>query len=1331
MLERAAGCLENAGQRFLRDSNGAIRSRRSLPPRFWRYNAAEREYPLWYLVFLQASNQRSSRTVDAARSPVPTVDDGPRPVLEFLYPPQAQRFAASWMGRSGKRVITRKKRRGIPELTRSYTSEAGNVYNDDETRYSSSSPVGGRGQDVEEKKAADLLEFLAAEGPRDYEKAWDLYTDCRDDPKLSSRTLAYFRDAEHWIDCGRAKRLFDAIPAAYRSAEDYLHIVRPLLRSGDASDIEEMCREAMATAAGFQCWGIAFTSFVDDTKWEQALRFWDFRPAEMEDDRTHPVFDHFEMSPHLPDRILALAEFLESQGDSYKDSPSADLANFLLSYAFASPEIMQEIATETFLLLTRRFKQLDLLRADHYLTAIKTLQSTKVRSTVIKSIVVYRNFRWHMANEVPSTQLLHGLLRTLASLEITHGVQYLLDEFALAYGKPSLEAYKLAMITYSRAADVEDVRRIFEDLVRDHGKPRSRRLLTPLLYVHAKMGNVEETLREFRRISEEFNLEQNTVTWNILLTAYANAEDLAGAFTTFEEMLEKGIPPDSHSFGILMGLCANRGDVDAVRHLFAVAQARQVQITTPLIDTIVEALCNNQKLDDAERVAEAALSLDIKGSRTRMWNMLLWNYAFRADLDAMSRIQSHMHAAGVEPDGMTYAALMLSLVVIGRPHSARRILRTLHRSRRIHATEFHYALVLYGYVKARNRHMVDIVYREVTERFHQPGFSTRLLMLKSHLITDMQGIERRGDKKNKDVRLVNAEKFLADTISQLDINTLASKQPQPGTSKLSIREAFPAMYYEFIITAYGTAGAYEKVQELFDHYLKTGRQLFSLSHGETPPLRLLAALMYAHLKAGQYNKVEECWRMAFPRAVKLASRPNVEAWISPAQPPETTVDGPPQPSLPNSARGNRPLVVNSPAPSAPGSETATTILPSQRFMLSRCLSLYLRSLAYQNQAWKIPEAVEEVEKAGFSLTTHTWSTYVQMLSASERPADQFKAFATFEEKFMPNFPGWQNLRRGFAKRPEGAPDTIDEVEPPVRGKRFGYIGKGARRIWTKIQPDFMQPTYITMMYLGSALLDFRERSVVDGGAELKALYTVAPKTVEAFADMPYLREKFQGVLIRHRQEQGDKWKGMEPYEHFVWTGGVLGTGGQPRIMAYPSDAEAPTEGSPDRSSADAQRAHEGREQGSEARSPIARASATDSRPDDGDDMPEGEPEPHERTLDYQDEQDMQTEILLEARRRELGIGHLEEDEPVDIDERRPVKKNRTLIRPEPEDEEDADNEDEVDETGHDQEEDTWDHHDETAAGDESTPGAARTRETDTGLEKEHGAKTHDDFPVRR
>lgn len=85
-----------------------------------------------------------------------------------------------------------------------------------------------------------------------------------------------------------------------------------------------------------------------------------------------------------------------------------------------------------------------------------------------------------------------------------------------------------------------------------------------------------------------------------------------------------------------------------------------------------------------------------------------------------------------------------------------------------------------------------------------------------------------------------------------------------------------------------------------------------------------------------------------------------------------------------------------------------------------------------------------------------------------------------------------------------------------------------------------------MVYLASSLLGLRERSIVKGNAEVSAVHSAAPKTVAALGSMPYLRDKFQGVLLRSRQQQGDKPGRLDAYEPYVWTGGVLGVGGRTR-----------------------------------------------------------------------------------------------------------------------------------------------------------------------------------------
>lgn len=124
---------------------------------------------------------------------------------------------------------------------------------------------------------------------------------------------------------------------------------------------------------------------------------------------------------------------------------------------------------------------------------------------------------------------------------------------------------------------------------------------------------------------------------------------------------------------------------------------------------------------------------------------------------------------------------------------------------------------------------------------------------------------------------------------------------------------------------------------------------------------------------------------------------------------------------------------------------------------------------------------------------------------------------------------------------------MDLMEGPFRrGKPGRMIGRKVRALWAKVQPDYMQPTHLNILHLASALIDFRSRSIVDGGKEMNELFSKAPKTYTAVATIPYLEEKFQNILRRYKADQADieRLPRVEISNDDVWTGGVLGEGSE-------------------------------------------------------------------------------------------------------------------------------------------------------------------------------------------
>ena len=1114
MLGRAAGYLENAGWRLFRDPNGAPRGGVS---RFWHCNCVDFEYHPWLLALLEMVDQRASYSETASRETERAAKNVKSPpILGFLYPSQMRYFASSLLLRQSRKVAARRRRRLPPGVRRSYSSHTTSVRDQqvDEVGFDPEMISSQRTRAEQRRARHNLIAMLEEQGGSEYGQAWKLYMAAGHPSDFNSQLLAYLSKSIASTDQQRARHLFNKIPQDMRSENDYLHVTKSLLLASDLLGAMEICQEACARDFGASCWTFTFANFAHNMHWQLMIDMFAFRPRGLSPNR---LFAY--MSPALLTRRAAdFATFLRDTSvyrEGYGTTPRG-LARFFLDYIIERPNVVKHASTGTIFQLLKVYDELHILTTPQYFALIGSLASSDIRSSFVRSLLVYRNFRWKRPSDLPPKELLESLMTRLRSFNMASGVLYMLDEVEHFYGKAPLQDYHIVMNAFARDGDVENVHRVFERFVAVHGPPRRKKDVNPLIYAHSRSGDTKGVLEQFNRLRGEFHLKPDSTSWNILLDAYAWVGDLSRVVSLFEEMLEQGVGPDAYTLRTIMKQYAKKSDIKAVHSLLHMATQREIPITMPLLDTVVEACCNSGQVEFAESLVEGYKNGAVEGSPIVSWNRVLWAYARRVDLVAVSRVRTRMEEIGLRLNGDSYAALMWLLVLVGRPDSARRILRALHRDRQINVTRLHYSIILDGYVRTRNRDMIYIILREFKERFGKFDVRTTLLALRGYIHQDLVNIREihTGPGKYK-ASLRRAESFLAQINPQVHDNSELSPKQSHG-------QIMPASFYKFLIRGYAKLGSREKVEALFDEYKRS-------RPSQRTPMHLLSELMAAYLKFEKYDKVEEYWTIAFDQAVQMSRLPEIKdvPWPSQHDHDETTQED---------------------TGIISGSVERLPVLPRFRFMLSWHISIYMQSLAYKNQSWKLSQVIEQVESAGFSLTSFNWCTYVQMLSQSGAISDQVKAFVVFEEKFMPNFPGYPAINRSRAVKPADVPETIDLVDKPERRQaKFGLLGEQARFQLSKFRPDFMQPNYVTMVYLASALHSFRERSIAGGTEELRTLYQVAAKTIKAVGRLPNLQDKYQGVLLRRKQERGSDPVSFKPYDPLIWTGGVLGVGGKPRI----------------------------------------------------------------------------------------------------------------------------------------------------------------------------------------
>ncbi|EEQ92398.1 uncharacterized protein BDCG_07518 [Blastomyces dermatitidis ER-3] len=947
-----------------------------------------------------------------------------------------------------------------------------------------------------------LDRYLSGDSPLNYRSVWKLYHVVKDQkPEYHSRVLAYLSESREPLDRICSRLAFEAIEIEQRTPDDYGHVTKSLIQcDGNIDLVRDICKEAVLKLKGEKCWDIAMVALVDQMKWKEAFQFFSFKPSLPESQPFKRIkFHELSNMLSLPERVLSLLELLrEKKLDLLEATP---LVGFLVHLVIKKKTILRQTPIEQILLLFYSLNAVRLLESQHYFWALSTLRYLDIELKTTRALQVYWHFRLLMDTTKPPEKVLAGLLKVVAVLRKPEATNQLLREFRLFYEKPSEEAYQIALTGFSRLGDFRRVTSLFNSYVGHYGQPRKLNLVNPLIHVNAAVGKVYQARKQLERLRSEFSLSPDVTSWNIVLTAHAKARDKQGALSTYQEMIDAGLKPDSHTLGILMGLFAKDGSVESVMDFLQVAKGYDIQLNMAMLHPVVETLCNNRKYAAAEQFADSVMKLQAPGPTTRMWNVILWHYAFLPDLDSMLAVHDRMRKLGVKFDHMTYAATILALVRTGNHDDAIRVIRRLENLHQVSVTQLHYSILLYGYALIGDLEMIEHTQNEIMKKFGHLNLSSRLSVLKGKIHMDKRLIEEGNYVgHNNEIRLVNAEEFLASIMKDFGIREWATKAPQPGANQKSVRDAFPSAYYEELISAYRGYDASTRAKELAEKLEKKQNRL--IDNPNIVPLSQLAQRMKLQMRDRGFDMVEKLWSRAFDQAKRGTA---VTASFTPNRADD---------------------------PDDPKHITTGSMSTTQRFSLSECLSVLMECYAEQNLHSKIAVVISQVQKAGFALTTHNWSFYIELLAVSSRREDRLNAFILFEKLFIPNYTGWKQVRARSTARPSHTPSTfaLQESRDHYFSRRPDHMGHGESYAWSKLEPDHMQPSYDTMVRLAAALVDARARSVLDAGEEVNSILLSAPLTIIAMGNIHDPQGGFGQILneAQHVVESSPIKAVMEP-----------------------------------------------------------------------------------------------------------------------------------------------------------------------------------------------------------
>lgn len=599
-----------------------------------------------------------------------------------------------------------------------------------------------------------------------------------------------------------------------------------------------------------------------------------------------------------------------------------------------------------------------------YTAAISQVLRFKTRTFDALALKYYRALR-EMADYTPSMATVVAMLRRLCAVHSSAGIFMMLNDFRFYFGDLPSNLLELIIPEFARQGN----RTAVADLLREyHSKTpviEDSQVANAMLYVCNRRGETNNLSGIFQSLHRDYSFEPDLRSWKTVIATYARVGDVDMATKWFNDFLDTNIRPDSRTFILMMSMFAKRGDLDAVKQLLRQSADLGVSTEIGMIDCLVLAQIHNDDLHNAQKLVEEALNTveDVpQRSRTRMWNYLLNAHALRGDLEKVTILHRRMRENNIPSDGITFAALMQSLVVTDRTRGAFQILRQIMPQAGVRPTALHYGLIMSSWLRRKMYPKIFDLYSEMLEKKVKPTMGTQNYIVRAAALKDVAERAEVADNNNQ-VHHERAQQTIDQALADMDSTDLATHEPVRFVGNLRLDDAFQSSYMAYMVNIYGRERSLDKATEMYDRYIEKRRQ-FDTDVDTSPPINMLSALMVASQNAQDYDTVGKCWHLSLEKAQILARR--------------------------------RDANISEPR----------WVLPSRRYVLNTHLRLYVNSLVAQYRFAEVDETIDHLHRCGYVLDSRSWNQYILVLLQG---GQRVKAFGLCEQELMPGWEGWPRL----------------------------------------------------------------------------------------------------------------------------------------------------------------------------------------------------------------------------------------------------------------------------------------------------------------------------------
>ena len=224
------------------------------------------------------------------------------------------------------------------------------------------------------------------------------------------------------------------------------------------------------------------------------------------------------------------------------------------------------------------------------------------------------------------------------------------------------------------------------------------RVGSALVHMYAKCGSIEDAAVVFDSMKE-----QNIITWNVMIGAYAGSGRGVEAYDLYLKMKEEGFQPDAVTYVSLLNNCGSSGALEWVkdvhRHILEGGHESDVRVGSALVHMYAK----SGSIEDALLVFEKMEECDVM-----TWNIMIGGLGQHGRGQDALELFRRMKADGLVPDAYSFVALLSACSHAGLVDEGRQIFCAM-KDYGVEPTVVHYTC------------MVDILGRagllEETKRF--------------------------------------------------------------------------------------------------------------------------------------------------------------------------------------------------------------------------------------------------------------------------------------------------------------------------------------------------------------------------------------------------------------------------------------------------------------------------------------------------------------------------------------------------------------------------------------------------------------------------------------